>query len=102
MHDIPRLPSIHPSIRLDDSWFMGSVAMIANHPEGLIENVFGSTPDGFKKYGVFTARWVGTSDEYVITCSSDIYPRDAGSIRMENGRRSSLTPACLVLLPRRM
>lgn len=43
-------------IRVDDSWFMGALAMVATHPDGIIENLFGSTPDGFKKYGIFTAR----------------------------------------------
>lgn len=31
--------------------------MVASHPDALLENVFASTPDGFLKYGVFTARF---------------------------------------------
>jgi hypothetical protein len=35
---------------------MGALALVASHPEPLIENNFGSGPEGFNKYGVFTAR----------------------------------------------
>ena len=31
--------------------------MVASHPDALLENVFASTPDGFIKYGIFTARF---------------------------------------------
>ena len=35
--------------RLGDCWIMGSIAAVANHPDQLIENLFGSDPDDFKK-----------------------------------------------------
>ena len=43
--------------RLGDGWLLGAMAAISGHPELLVENLFGSDPDDFKKWGVYTCRF---------------------------------------------
>jgi len=43
--------------RLEDSWFIGAAAILAPHPAQLLENLFGSDADDFKRWGVFTCRF---------------------------------------------
>ena len=41
---------------MNDVWLLGAMAAVAAHPDALIENLFGSAPDDFKRYGVYTCR----------------------------------------------
>ncbi|CAM9184574.1 unnamed protein product [Hapterophycus canaliculatus] len=42
--------------RLDDTWLLGALGVLASHPGVLIENLFASEPDDFVRYGVYTCR----------------------------------------------
>ena len=81
--------------RLGDCWIMGSLAAVANHPDQLIENLFGSDPDDFKKYGVYTCRfykdgaWVEVVTDTRIPCA----PGGSGSGAEMIGLRSASTPS---------
>ncbi|CBN74523.1 conserved unknown protein [Ectocarpus siliculosus] len=43
--------------RLDDTWLLGALGVLASHPGILIENLFASEPDDFVRYGVYTCRF---------------------------------------------
>ena len=40
-----------------DGWLLGAMAALWGHPEYLIENLFGSDPDDFQEWGVYTCRF---------------------------------------------
>ena len=41
----------------NDAWFLGALAAVASHPSQLIESLFGSEPDDYARFGVYTARF---------------------------------------------
>lgn len=43
--------------RIGDAWLLGAMAAISGHPDFLVENLFGSEPNDFKLYGVYTCRF---------------------------------------------
>lgn len=61
---------------LDDAWLLGAMAAIAMHPSGLIENLFVSEIDDFKKYGVYTCRfykdaqWIEVATDTRVPCEA--------------------------------
>ncbi|CAN0393668.1 unnamed protein product, partial [Ectocarpus sp. 12 AP-2014] len=50
--------------RLDDTWLLGALGVLASHPGILIENLFASEPDDFVRYGVYTCRQATVSTFY--------------------------------------
>ena len=42
--------------RCGDAWLLGAMAALWGHPEYLVENLFGSDPEDFKSFGVYTRR----------------------------------------------
>jgi len=56
--------------RLGDCWFLGACASVAAHSGNLIENLFHSNPDDFKKYGVYTCRFYKNGEWQDIICDT--------------------------------
>ncbi|KAJ8599041.1 hypothetical protein CTAYLR_007694 [Chrysophaeum taylorii] len=63
--------------RMGDAWLLGAMAAISGHPEFLVENLFGSEPDDFKTWGVYTCRfyregeWQDVVTDTRIPCVAD-------------------------------
>lgn len=57
---------------LGDCWLLGALASVATHPNQLIENLFGSELDDFKRYGVFTCRFYKNGDWREVTTDTRI------------------------------
>jgi len=57
---------------LGDCWLLSAMASVATHPHQLIENLFGSELDDFKRYGVFTCRFYKDGDWREVTTDTRI------------------------------
>mmetsp|Transcript_16174 Transcript_16174/g.21413 ORF Transcript_16174/g.21413 Transcript_16174/m.21413 type:complete len:978 (+) Transcript_16174:224-3157(+) len=58
--------------RLGDCWLLGSMAAVAAHAGDLIENLFNSNPEDFKKYGVYTCRFYKNGEWQEVLCDTRI------------------------------
>ena len=56
--------------RMNDLWLVGAMAAVAAHPDALIENVFGSSPDDFKQFGVYTCRLYKNGQWVEVVCDT--------------------------------
>jgi hypothetical protein len=57
---------------LGDCWLIGALASVASHPNQLIENIFGSEADDFKRYGVYTCRFYRNGEWAEVTTDTRI------------------------------
>lgn len=57
---------------LHDSWFLGVVGAMAMHPDGIIENLFVSELDDFKKYGIYTCRFYKDCEWITVACDTKL------------------------------
>eukprot|EP00636_Phaeomonas_parva_P011435 CAMPEP_0118863368 /NCGR_PEP_ID=MMETSP1163-20130328/8263_1 /TAXON_ID=124430 /ORGANISM="Phaeomonas parva, Strain CCMP2877" /LENGTH=686 /DNA_ID=CAMNT_0006797367 /DNA_START=30 /DNA_END=2087 /DNA_ORIENTATION=- len=62
--------------RLDDAWFLGALAAVASHPAGLVEALFGSNADDFKRYGVYTCRFYLNGEWREVICDTKLPVED--------------------------
>ena len=56
--------------RMNDLWLAGAMAAVAAHPDALVENIFGSSPDDFKQFGVYTCRLYKNGKWVEVVCDT--------------------------------
>jgi len=78
--------------RNGDGWLLGAMAALWGHPEYLIENLFGSDPDDFQEWGVYTCRFY-REGSWVEVCADTRMPALSGFTASEGEEPTG--PQCL-------
>jgi hypothetical protein len=79
--------------RMNDGWLVGAMAAVAAHPDALVETIFGSSPDDFKQFGVYTVRLYKNGRWCEVVCDTRLPcappPAGKGSKKVEGLKAAS-------------